>query len=82
MEGFIVLAKDAQGKEVYVSNTSPILWTDKLEEAKISPTKRSAIISIEDDFIVLSNCIVYSDLQSIEIVEYKDNIEIGRDKYL
>ena len=82
MNGFIILCTDESGNELYISNTSPILWTNKREEAKVLSTKRSAIIELEDDFIVLSNTIIYTNLKSIEIVEYRNDHEIGRERYL
>lgn len=82
MSEFIILGIDRSGKELYVANTSPIIWTSERKDAKILSTKKSAIIDLEEDFIFLSATITYTDLIAIEIAEYKNDQEIGREKYL
>ena len=83
MTGFIVSAIN-KGEEglYYVSNTSPILWSKDIKEAKIFYSYQNAKNDLYENFISLSATIQYTDIIAVFISEYVDNIEIRRDKFL
>lgn len=81
-DGFIVIAIDDEQNETYISNTSPILWTDKLEEAKHFTSFNNAKNELEDNFLSLSATISYTNIKSILICEYKCNIIVERSIFL
>lgn len=82
MSGFIIVAIGTDRSKTYVSNTSPILWTGELQEAKVFSTYRNAKYELEDNFLSLSATIHYTNICSIVISKYENNIEIGRKRFL
>lgn len=82
MTGFIVVAIDTNDSISYISNTSPIIWSSDISDVKIFESYRFAKNELEDNFISLSVTISYTNIHSIWILEYKDNVEIGREKFI
>lgn len=81
--GFIAIAIGKSYNDIiYISNTAPLLWDKAKENAKIFESYKIAKNELEDDFISLSATISYTDITSIFIIEYKDGIEVGREKFL
>lgn len=82
-DGFIISAIDKNNKQIYfISNTSPILWTSNIEESKVFPSYNNAKNDLEDDFITLSATICNTNIASIIISKYINNIEIRRNKFI
>ena len=83
MNGFIVSALDKKGNSSYfISNTSPILWTEDGDKAKVFKSYSNTICELEDNFISLIGTINYTNVISIIISEYVDSIEVRRYKFL
>lgn len=82
MNGFIIVATDQSNMRSFVSNSSPILWADDIKDAKIFTTFQNAKNELEDNFISLSATLAYTNISSIFICEYKNNVEIGRVKFI
>ena len=82
MSGFVIVALDKNNSSIYVSNTSPILWTDMLDNAKVFFSYQHAKNELEDNFISLSVTVYYTDICCIFISEYVDGVEIARERYL
>lgn len=82
MNGFIVVGINSNGDNLYISNTSPILWTSERKECKLFTNFRSAKTDLEDHFIYLSATIVHTDIKNIFIAEYINDIEVGRKRFL
>lgn len=81
INGYIIYAK-SKDKKVYVSNSSPILWIDNIEKSKKFDTYNSAKNELLDNFISLGATIKYTNISAIYIAEYRDNKEIGKEKFL
>lgn len=82
MNGYIIVAYNTNLEPTYISNTSPILWTNNINESKKFLSFRLAKSELDDNFISLSAVISYTDINSIYISEYKNGIEINREVYL
>ena len=82
MNGFIVEARLKDGDILYISNTSPIAWANNRKEAKIFEAFRYAKHELEDNFISLSATINNTNIGSIFILEYINDIEVGREKFI
>lgn len=82
MSGYIVVAFDCFNNIYFVSNTSPILWVGDQKLSKIFSTFQEAKHELEDNFISLSATILYANIKTIFIYEYKNGIEIGKEKFL
>lgn len=82
MNGFIIAAVYDNGSLSYVSNTNPILWSNKVEQSKIFLDKIDAENDLYENFITLSATVSYTNIVSIVILEYRDSIEIRRYKFL
>ena len=82
MNGFIVVAIDKNNQKSYIMNTSPILWTSKIKDAKIFEAYKFAKNELEDHFTLLCATLSYTDICSIWILEYTNDKEIGREKFL
>lgn len=82
MNGYIIVAFGALDNIYFVSNTSPILWVGDINQSKLFQTFQDAKNELEDNFISLSATILYCNIKSIFIYEYKDGIQIGKEKYL
>lgn len=81
MNGFIIEAL-TRTKPVYVSNTSPLIWTSDKNKSKIFNSYNLTKFELEDNFISLSTTIKYTGVVSIFILEIKDDIEIGRERFI
>lgn len=81
MNGFIVVGY-SDNNAFYVSNTSPITWANKISESKIFDSYRRTKSELEENFISLSATITNTNLRSIFILEYSNDIEVGREKFL
>lgn len=82
MNGFIIVAVGKHDTKYYISNTSPILWSSNIKDVKMFDSFQSAKNELDDHFIYLYSTIVHSDICSIWILEYYNNEEIGRKKYI
>lgn len=83
MNGFIVSALDKKGDSYYfISNTNPILWTDDKNKAKVFKSYSNTVYELEDNFISLTGTINYTNVTSIVILEYVNDVEVGRCKFL
>lgn len=82
MNGFLIGAIDRNDKKFYAMNTSPIIWTSNINEAKIFESYRFIKSELEDNFATLSIAINYSNIHSVWIFEYLNNEEIGREKFI
>ena len=81
MNGFIVEALTVN-KPVYVSNTSPLVWTSDRSKSKIFNSYKLTKFELEDNFISLSTTIKYTAVVSIFILEIQNGIEIGRERFI
>ena len=83
MNGFIIVALSGNSdKKYYVMNTSPLIWTSNINEAKIFEAYKYTKNELEDDFLSLSATISNSDIISVWILEYQNNQEIGRIRFI
>ena len=82
MNFFIVIGIYKNGQILYISNTSPILWADNFKDAKTYDSFADAKLDLEDDFIKLAAWIPTTDINSIWIIEYRDNVEVGRERFI
>lgn len=79
---FTIIAISSDDSIIYISNTSPILWSSDRNKVKKFISYKNAKSELEDNFISLSATIKYSKIKSIHICEYIDNIEVGRERLL
>lgn len=82
MNGFVVVAYNSFQQIIYISNTSPILWAENIKEAKVFYSFNNAKNELEDNIVPLSAVVKYTNINSIYILEYKNNIEVGRRQFL
>lgn len=82
MNGYIIVAFGAFDGIYYISNTSPILWAGEINQSKIFNSFQEAKNELEDNFISLSAAIIYSNIKSIFIYEYKNGEQIGKEKFI
>lgn len=80
--GFIIFAIKSDNEYSYISNTSPILWSNNFNDAKLFYTEYNAKGELEDNFISLSATIQYSNIKSIYIAKYENGVELKRVKFL
>lgn len=82
MNGFIVVGLDSSHNIIYISNTGPILWSGDRKDAKIFYSLSNAKNELEENFTSLSSTIKYTNINSIYILEYNNDKEVGRKKFL
>lgn len=82
MNGYIIVAFGMLDSIFFISNTSPILWVGQQESAKVFDSFDEAKHELEDNFLSLSAAILYKNIKSVFIYEYKNGIEIGKEKFL
>ena len=82
MTGFIILALGKDNKKYYVKNTDPLIWSNDINECKVFEAYKYAKNDLEDNFITLSITISNSNIHSVWILEYLNNNEIGRQKFI
>lgn len=82
MTGFIVVALGKDNKKYYIKNTDPLIWSDNINESKIYEAYKYAKYDLEDNFISLSITISNSNIHSVWILEYLNNTEMGRQKFI
>lgn len=81
MNGFIVVAFDSFHQEIYISNTSPILWTGNIKEAKKFYFLKNAMIELEDNIVPLLAVKKHTNIE-IYILEYRNDVEVWRTRFL
>jgi hypothetical protein len=82
MKKFIVSGIQSDSAEIYILNTSPVIWTINKEESKPFMSYNSAKFELEDNFLSLSAAIMYTNLCSIWIIEVIDDIEVRRERFI
>ena len=82
MHEFIIVAVGNNDTKFYISNTNPILWVSDIQYVKKFDSFCSAKNELDDHFIYLCSTIIHSNIHSIWILEYYNNEEIGRQKYI
>ena len=82
MTGFIILGIYINDEKTYVSNTYPILWDDDINKSKVFDSYNSAVADLENNFIYLVSLLENTDIYTIWIVEYYNDEEIGRKKFI
>lgn len=81
INGFIIEAITTS-KPVYISNTSPVIWTSDRSKSKVFNSYKLTKFELEDNFISLSSTVKYTGVTSIFILEIRNNIEIGRERFI
>lgn len=82
MNGCIIYATNTDGDLFFISNADPILWSGEKSEAKIFKRISIAKRELEENKTSLNWTITFCFITEIVIIEYKNGIEIGREKFL
>lgn len=82
MTGIIICGLDINDTKIYISNTSPILWDYNINNVKTFDDYKSAKNELEDNFIYLASVVEKTNICSIWLVEYYNNEEIGKERFL
>lgn len=77
---FVIGQKD--NNMYYISNVNPLIWTDKIENAREYSSKEIAMLDINSDVTTLISQINLNILDSVIISKMVYGVEVGRLKVL
>lgn len=82
MTGYIALGVYEDNTETFISNTGPILWTNKVKKAKVYLDIDTITHDLEYNLQTLLKTLENTNLKEIYIVDYKNDIEISRKLFI